>query len=306
MKKIISLLLTIISLFTLCGPVLAYVSQTIEPEEINVASIINIEDQENIDSYNRSVSAGTASLTVYLKNSTGTTNLSGKIQLYFESGGYNEYNVGTSGLTLQGLTVGAKYGINAYVTNYATDTTFSIIPATATTYSKTFNMAQNSSFPTYSAPLSSYTSPGQDQHFGWRNNSGLDYHTGGDISKDANGNSFGGMTTKPTAKCVYGGEIYSKAFVSGAGNVVQIKQNTTTTYTTTFYVSYLHLMSYSCGNVGDAISTGSNIGVVGNTLYKANIGDPDMGVHLHISVSTSSSISKTSTSFKDPKAFSIY
>ena len=242
-----------------------------------------------------------ASITIYIKNSSGTS-ISGKVQLYYASGTYYEYNVPTGGLKITGLTANKQYGFNIIADGYAKDTTFQLIPAAGANTTKTFTLKSYSSFPNFSAPLTSYTAPSQasNQHFGWRNNDGLDYHTGVDISRTSNGTSFASVL--PNAYSVCNGIIKRNEFVAGAGNVVQIEYTNGTTY----YISYLHLKEASCGSTGEAISVGEVVGIVGNTLNSSTVGDASMPVHLHISVSTNTSISKTSRKFLDPKAFELY
>lgn len=190
-------------------------------------------------SSNELAETDSASITIYIKNSSGTS-ISGKVQLYYESGTYYEYNVPTGGLIINGLTANKQYGFNIISDGYAKDTTFQLIPAAGVSTTKTFTLKSYSSFPNFSTPLTSYTEPSQmsNQHFGWRKNGSLDYHTGVDISRTSNGTSFGSMSPRPTTYSVCDGQIYLKDFVSGAGNVVQIKYNKNSS---TYYVSYLHI-----------------------------------------------------------------
>ena len=247
--------------------------------------------------------ATTASITLYFENSSGTR-LSGTVRIYFPSGSYSDYSIPTNGKKLTGLSVGTTYGFNLMVDGYA-QLSYEFSPTAASNYSEEFVFYTYSYYPDFEPALTSYTAPSasSNQHFGYRNNGGQDFHTGVDFSRDGNGTRFEDMVTAPTTYSVCSGTIQRKAFVSGGGNVVQVKY---TSNNKTYYVSYLHLASYSCGAVDSAISQGDAIGVVGATLYSANEDDATMVKHLHLSISGSTSLSKIPGYFLDPIAFAVY
>lgn len=247
--------------------------------------------------------ATTAGITIYFETSSGSR-LSGIVRIYFPNGGYSDYTIPTNGKRLTGLSVGTIYGFNLMVDGYA-QLSYQFAPTIASNYSEEFIFYPYSHYPDFEPALASYTAPStsQNQHFGYRNNGGQDFHTGVDFSRDADGMRFHEMNPAPTIFSVCSGSIQRKTFISGCGKVVQVKY---TGNNDTYYVSYLHLASYSCGSVGSTISQGSAIGVIGATLNSEDEDDPYMSKHLHLSISTSTSVAKTPGYFLDPIAFEVY
>lgn len=97
------------------------------------------------------------------------------------------------------------------------------------------------------------------------------YHTGTDFAPT------GSTPTNPILFSVCSGTVVNKLFDNTLGNQIIIKDSTTQNYW-----RYCHMQFASTLNVGDTVTTNTQVGIMGAT---GNV----TGIHLHLEYSTSSS-----------------
>lgn len=175
------------------------------------------------------------------------------------------------------------YGINVVAPGYAQFTSEQLNYSSGNTI-HSIAMKSEGEYPDYNSPFATgvscpVPSMGLNQHWGWRYNEDVDYHTGADVAK-AKGTPLYTITDS--------GYVAYAGYSDGAGNYVVLRTEDN------YFVSYLHMdtidvLPYS------SYSTRTKIGTVGNSGTVAE--------HLHINVSSTHTIAKDSRTYLDPLAF---
>lgn len=182
------------------------------------------------------------------------------------------------------------YGINIVAPGYAQYTSESMNVYSGNTIHSVY-MYNVDNYPTYNSPFDSWiqcTTPSmsKNQHWGWRYNVDVDYHTGVDIGY-------------PTGTNLYtvtdSGSVVTKKVTPGAGNYVIIRAGS-------YYIAYLH-MDEVFVNAGTTFTSRTKVGTVGETGGGEDGSEDYYDPHLHISVGTRNEILKDGRAYLDPLAF---
>lgn len=232
------------------------------------------------------INAVNITYTLNIKNYSNNFITNANVDLYTSSGSHT-HPVVSNGVCIMTLTQGVTYYLNVYASGYErVQRTFVAAASVASIF-----LRETAYYPTFNNdPLGNYSPPNHEwnQHFGWRLNSLLDYHTGVDYSRKADGTRYGDMSPKPDVYNCHYGRVNKAGSLQGVGFLIQV-------YHLSYYASYLHLQSANkvINSYIPSLEVLSQVGTIpGVDAY-----------HLHFSVSSESTLDKDNRSFKDPLVF---